>query len=110
MKVNLDGALPDPIIREQKTDLKGQSVKGQPVNAQSVPAQSDGGEQIDKTTLHADQDSVVALTSQALTTSELREEKIATLRQLIASGQYKVDPENVAEAILQDAARPKTSS
>jgi flagellar biosynthesis anti-sigma factor FlgM len=101
MKVNLDGALPDPIIREQKKDdLKGQS----------VPAQLDNGAQIDKTTLHADQDSVVALTSQALTTSEVREEKIATLRQLVASGQYKVDPENVAEAILQDAARPKTPS
>jgi flagellar biosynthesis anti-sigma factor FlgM len=88
MKVSLDGIVPDPSITQQGSRT-------------SVP--SGGVEQDDTATLHLDRDGVGTLAAQAMATSETRAEKIEALRQAVANGDYKVDPQNVAEAILNSA-------
>lgn len=88
MKVSLDGIVPDPSITQQSSRA-------------SVP--SGGVEQDDTATLHLDRDGVGTLAAQAMATSETRAEKIEALRQAVANGDYKVDPQNVAEAILNSA-------
>jgi|HubBroStandDraft_6_1064221.scaffolds.fasta_scaffold00136_25 flagellar biosynthesis anti-sigma factor FlgM len=46
-----------------------------------------------------------ALTSQAMASPELRQDKVDVLRQAISSGHYKVEPDKVAEAMLQESPR-----
>lgn len=98
MKVDLNGTAPDPIPSQ-----RGSSPAPQPSSLSHNAAE-------DKATLSLGRDHIAALTSQAMATSETRQDKIEALRQSIASGQYKVDPGQVAEAILGEAAKPKASS
>jgi negative regulator of flagellin synthesis FlgM len=98
MKVNLNGTTPDPIISQQGNRSSAQ--------APNVGYEHDQ----DKATLSLGQDNIAALTSQAMATSDIRQEKVAALRQAISSGQYKVEPEKVAEAMLQESANTKSGS
>jgi len=54
----------------------------------------------DRTTLHSDNVSVQSLTSQAMSTPEVRQEKVDTLRQSVNSGEYKADAKETADAIV----------
>jgi flagellar biosynthesis anti-sigma factor FlgM len=54
----------------------------------------------DRTTLRTDSLSVQSLTSQALTTPAVRQDKVEALRQSINSGSYQVDPTKIADAII----------
>jgi flagellar biosynthesis anti-sigma factor FlgM len=45
------------------------------------------------------------LASQAMSMPDVRQDLVARLRQSVQSGQYSVDPQKVAEAMLQQAAR-----
>ena len=44
--------------------------------------------------------SLSSLSAQALQMPDVRQNKIDSLRQQIASGQYSVDPQEIADAIL----------
>jgi flagellar biosynthesis anti-sigma factor FlgM len=54
----------------------------------------------DRTTLHSDSASVQALTSQAMKTPEVRQDKVDALSQSVKSGEYMADPSETAGAIL----------
>jgi negative regulator of flagellin synthesis FlgM len=45
---------------------------------------------------------VKSLVSQALSTPEVRQEKVNALRQSISSGEYKLDPGKIAGAIISE--------
>lgn len=90
MKIGLDGATPDPILTQRNPTA----------TEDSSSLVSNTGE--DKATLTLDRDSVSTLTSQAMEAPETRQDKIEALRQSISTGQYSVDPAQVADAILQE--------
>jgi len=92
MKVDLNGVTPDPILTHQKNE---------PAQASHVQPQAE-----DQATLSASRDSISTLTSQAMATAETRQDKIEALRQSVSSGQYKIEPEKIAEAILQESGKP----
>lgn len=53
----------------------------------------------DRTTFHSDSTSVQSLTSRALASLEVRQDKVDTLRQSVSSGEYQVSATNIAGAI-----------
>jgi negative regulator of flagellin synthesis FlgM len=55
----------------------------------------------DKASLSVDSLSVSALEAQAMNAPEIRQDKIEALRQSIQNGEYKVEPEKIARAILE---------
>jgi negative regulator of flagellin synthesis FlgM len=59
-----------------------------------------GASQTDK--FSGDTVSLGTLTAQALQLPEVRQNKVDSLRQAIANGDYKVDPQKTAEAMLSD--------
>jgi flagellar biosynthesis anti-sigma factor FlgM len=59
----------------------------------------------DRTTFHSDSLSVQSLTSQALTSPEVRQGKVDTLSQSVSSGEYQVNATNIAGAIADHYAR-----
>jgi flagellar biosynthesis anti-sigma factor FlgM len=54
----------------------------------------------DRTTFHSDSQSVQALTTQAMKSPEVRQDKIDALSQSVKSGEYKPDAAATAGAIL----------
>jgi flagellar biosynthesis anti-sigma factor FlgM len=54
----------------------------------------------DRTTFHSDTQSIQSLTSQAMKTPEIRQDKVDALSQSVKSGQYKPDANQTAGAIL----------
>jgi flagellar biosynthesis anti-sigma factor FlgM len=55
----------------------------------------------DRTSFQSDSNSVLALTSQALSSPEVRQGTVDALRQSVDSGQYQLDPSKIAAAISQ---------
>jgi negative regulator of flagellin synthesis FlgM len=53
----------------------------------------------DRTTLHTDSQSVKSLTSQAMSSPEVRQDKVDELRQSVNSGAYQIDATKIAGAI-----------
>ena len=53
----------------------------------------------DRTSFQSDSNSVLALTSQALSSPEVRQGTVDALRQSVNSGQYQVDAAKIAAAI-----------
>jgi flagellar biosynthesis anti-sigma factor FlgM len=47
--------------------------------------------------------SLGALQAKALSTPEVREEKVQALREAIRNGSYEIDPKQIAESMLRDA-------
>ena len=56
----------------------------------------------DRTTLNSGKTSVQTLTSQALQTPEIRQDKVSAIRESIKSGSYDLDPNKIASAIIAD--------
>jgi len=55
----------------------------------------------DRTTLHSGSASLQALTTQALNSPEVRQDKVDTFSQSVKSGEYQIDPTKIAAAILE---------
>jgi negative regulator of flagellin synthesis FlgM len=55
----------------------------------------------DKTSLSADSLSVSSLEAQAMAAPPVRQDKVEALRQSIQNGDYKVEPDKIARAILE---------
>jgi negative regulator of flagellin synthesis FlgM len=82
-----------PTISQLPTDRSPKAVSSSKINeAQSVTE--------DRTTFRSDSASVQTLTSQALNSPEVRQDKVDALRQSVASGEYKIDPAKIAGAIV----------
>jgi flagellar biosynthesis anti-sigma factor FlgM len=62
------------------------------------PATTKGAAQ-DWTSFHSDSNSVRSLTSQALSSPEVRQGTVDALRQTVSSGQYKLDAARIADSI-----------
>jgi flagellar biosynthesis anti-sigma factor FlgM len=56
----------------------------------------------DRTTLRTGNLSVQSLTSQALNTPEIRQDKVDALQQSVSSGQYQVSAKAIASAIIDN--------
>jgi negative regulator of flagellin synthesis FlgM len=92
MKIDLNSSTPDPIITPRGNNNEATSTTSQVQNSGD-----------DKATLSYDHANIGALTSQALASSDVRQDKIDALRQAIGNGQYKVEPDKVAESMLQES-------
>jgi flagellar biosynthesis anti-sigma factor FlgM len=69
------------------------------------PAASTQGAAQDWTSFHSDSSSVLSLTSQALSSPEIRQGTVDALRQSVNSGQYQVDASRIAAAISESSGR-----
>lgn len=58
----------------------------------------------DRATLSSDSTSVNSLVSTALSSPEIRQDKVDSLQQAISSGQYQIDPGKIASSILNEEA------
>jgi len=57
----------------------------------------------DKVTLSLDSAAIASLQAKALSMPEIRSDKVQALREAISTGQYKVEPEKIAEAIVNES-------
>jgi flagellar biosynthesis anti-sigma factor FlgM len=94
MRIDLTNSAASQILNE----TPAQQVSGQGA-AVSQPTGSE-----DRTTLTSGQASVSALVSSAMTTPEIREDKVASLQRAIASGQYELDPAKIAASMVDEHA------
>jgi negative regulator of flagellin synthesis FlgM len=78
----------------QPTEVSTNRASNSPVSSQSASAASPTDN------FSGDTVSLSSLSAQALQLPDVRQDKIDTLRQQIASGQYQVDPQKIADAIL----------
>lgn len=90
MKIDLSRSTPEPIVTPRENDRDAAST-----------SQVHGVEE-DTTSLSYGRANVGTLTSQALSSPDLRQDKIDALRQAISSGQYKAEPQQIAEAMLRE--------
>jgi len=79
-----------------------------PSHSQGSPAEVKGDQTLqpseeDRATLSAGKANVETLATQVLNSPEIRQDKVEALRQAITSGQYKVDPGAIAEAMIRDS-------
>lgn len=92
MRIDLNNILLNSVEREDKT----RKAASKAPNAPSVE---------DKASLSVDTLSVSSLEAQAMAAPAVRQDKIDALRQAIQNGEYKVEPEKVAHAILEQNKR-----
>jgi len=71
--------------------------------ATSAVNQSEQSSSVDKSGLSQDRVTLSALASQALGMPEVRQATVDSLRQSVSSGQYQLDPNDIADAILRGA-------
>ena len=94
MRIDLFNSAASEIANEQNS----KKVQGQSVNPSQV---SDGG---DRTTLSSGSGPVSSLVSEALNSPEIRQDKVQSLQQAINSGQYQLDPDKIAGAMIDEHA------
>jgi len=85
MRIDLNSILLNATERDEKTRNAGSK-------APSVE---------DKTSLSVDTLSISSLEAQAMTTPQIRQDKVEALRQSVQNGDYKVEPDKIARAILE---------
>jgi len=89
------------LFNTQASQIAGQpnsnKVKGQGVAASDV----DSG---DHTTLSSGAGSIGSLVSEAMNSPEIRHEKVQALQAAVSSGQYKLEPDKIAGAMIDEHA------
>ncbi len=88
MRIDLNGISLNGMEREDKTKKAG----AKPTSSPNVE---------DKASLSTDTLSLTSLEATALAAPEVRQDKVEALRQAIQNGEYKVDPQKIAHAILE---------
>jgi len=73
-----------------------------PVSAQNINVSDVAGE--DRTTLSSSQQSLSALVSTAMSSPEIRQDRVDSLKQAIDSGKYELDPEKIAASMVDEHA------
>jgi len=81
---------------ELSTDLASQKI-----NAEKT-AQSDPSSTEDRTTLTSDSASVGSLVSTALSSPEVRQGLVDSLKQSVSSGQYELNPDKIAASMVDE--------
>jgi negative regulator of flagellin synthesis FlgM len=75
---------------------------GREVNGKKTAGKASGpAAPEDKATFSSDSLDLPTLEAQALALPEVRQDKVDALRQAIQNGDYKVDPEKIAQAIIR---------
>ena len=95
MKIDLNHSTPDPVVTQ----------RGGNNNANAASTSQVHNAADDTASLSFDRASVGSLVSQAMASPDVRQDKVDALRQAISSGQYKVEPTKIAEAMLQEPAK-----
>lgn len=96
MKIDLNSLNLNTSNLDQTTLGQAQPHAGRSASTEDVQSQ-------DVTDFSHDNAHIQSFATQALTTPPIRQEKVDALRQAIASGNYVVEPEKVADAMLQDS-------
>jgi negative regulator of flagellin synthesis FlgM len=92
MKVDLNGSTLDRITESQVNSKTGQA------------SESPSTSQVqDTATLSTDSAMVSQLANQVLASSEVRQDKVEALQQAIQRGEYKVEPEKIADAMIRES-------
>jgi negative regulator of flagellin synthesis FlgM len=94
-------------MRIEISNAAASHIGGEPatkrVNVQNAAvSESDGSG--DRTTLTSGSGSVSALVSEAMSSPDVRQDKVQSLQQSISSGQYKLDPDQIAGAMIDEHA------
>jgi len=94
MRIDLFNTAANQITNEQSS---------QQVSAQNAakPGQPDVE---DTATLTSDSVSIASLVGTALSSPEVRQDKVDSLRLSVSSGQYDIDPEKIAASIIDEQA------
>jgi flagellar biosynthesis anti-sigma factor FlgM len=100
MKVDLN-ALNGPALDGVTSPQRSKPEAGATSAANAEPVVGE-----DIATLSVDRVHVDALVAKALDASPIRQDKVDALRQAIQNGEYKVDPVNIAEAMIQQSKGP----
>jgi negative regulator of flagellin synthesis FlgM len=74
-----------------------------PVDAENVAA-SDLANSGDRTTLTSAQQSLNSLVSTAMSSPEIRQDRVDSLKQSISDGTYELDPEQIAASMIDERA------
>ena len=74
-----------------------------PVDAENVAA-SDLANSGDRTTLTSAQQSLNSLVSTAMSSPEVRQDRVDSLKQAISDGTYELDPEKIAASMIDERA------
>jgi len=90
MKIDLNNSTPDPIVTS----------RGNSNSAASSSQVKNTAE--DTASLSFDRASVGSLVNQAMGSSEVRQDKVDALRAAISSGEYKIEPGKIADAMLSE--------
>jgi len=94
-------------MRVDLTNVAANQIAAEPnpkqVSANQVAASDVSGSE-DRTSFKSDAQSLNSLVSKALSSPEIREEKVASLQQAISSGNYKLDPQAIAGSIIDEHA------
>lgn len=88
MRIDLNGISLNGMEREDKTKKTG----AKPAGAGNVE---------DKASLSTDTLSLSSLEAKVQGTPEVRNDRVEALRQAIQNGEYEVDPQKIAHAILE---------
>jgi negative regulator of flagellin synthesis FlgM len=92
MRIDLNNILMNGVEREGET----RKARGKSPNAPNVQ---------DKTSLSSDTLSVSSLTNQAMEAPGVRQDRVEALRQQVQNGEYKLEADRTARAILQQNRR-----
>ena len=58
----------------------------------------------DQTSFSSDSMSATSLQARAMQTPDIRQDRVAALKDAISKGQYKIEPEKIAESMLNEYA------
>jgi flagellar biosynthesis anti-sigma factor FlgM len=91
------------LFNSAATQVAGSQPSPKQVKSQNGPSSevSDSG---DRTTLTSGSGSIDSLVSEAMSSPEIRQDKVASLQQAIGNGQYQLDPVQIAGAMLNEQA------
>ena len=92
MRIDLNNISLNGVERDDKTRKAG-------TKAPSTPNVED------KASLSVDTLSISSLAAQALATPSIRQDKVEALRQSVQNGEYAVEPDKIAQAILEQNKR-----
>ena len=94
MRIDLNQSAASQIAGEPNA----QQVNGKSVSASGVA----GGE--DRTTFTSDTQSLSSLVKAAMSSPQLREDKVASLQQAVSNGTYQLDPGKIAASMIDEHA------
>jgi flagellar biosynthesis anti-sigma factor FlgM len=92
-------------MRIDLTNSAASQIASEP-SAQPAGAQSTSGALApeDRATLTSGSASVESLVTQAMSSPEVRADKVASLRQAVSSGSYQLDPAGIAASMIDEHA------